>query len=76
MTKLPIPKFLVRAAITVLVLSLVLGVSSASAARDRTPPTTPTNLRVTGMTPYSVSLAWTPSPITQGASPTVSAVPT
>jgi len=45
----------------VLVLVLVLPVSPASAARDRTPPTTPRNLRVTGMTPYSVSLAWEPS---------------
>src|SRR5688572_31198191 len=45
----------------VLVLVLVLPVSPASAARDRTPPTTPKNLRVTGMTPYSVSLAWEPS---------------
>jgi chitodextrinase len=29
--------------------------------RDRTPPTAPTNLRVTGVTPYTVSLAWNPS---------------
>jgi hypothetical protein len=50
-----------RGAVSALVLSWVLGVSPASAARDRTPPTTPTNLRVTGMTSYSVSLAWTPS---------------
>ena len=48
-------------AVSALVLSLVLGVSPASAVRERTPPTTPTNLRVTGMAPYSVSLAWTPS---------------
>ena len=33
----------------------------ALAARDRTPPTAPTNLRVTGMTSYSVDLAWNPS---------------
>lgn len=45
----------------VLVMVLVFPVSPASAAGDRTPPTTPKNLRVTGMTPYSVSLAWTPS---------------
>lgn len=45
----------------VLVMVLVLPVSPASAAGDRTPPTTPKNLRVTGMTPHSVSLAWTPS---------------
>ena len=67
MTKLPIPKFLVRAAITVLVLALGLGVSPALAARDRTPPTTPKNLRVTGMTSYSVSLAWTPSTDNSGS---------
>jgi hypothetical protein len=34
---------------------------SAADARDRRPPTAPTNLRVTGTTPYSVSLAWNPS---------------
>ncbi|HEX6034740.1 MAG TPA: fibronectin type III domain-containing protein, partial [Anaerolineales bacterium] len=47
--------------VCLLVLVLLLPVSTASAARDRTPPTTPSNLRVTGMTPYSVSLAWDPS---------------
>jgi len=31
------------------------------------PPTTPTNLRVTGMTPYTVSLAWTPSTDNSGS---------
>lgn len=43
-------------------LALTLGAAStALAARDRTPPTRPTNLRVTGMGPYSVALAWNPS---------------
>jgi len=52
-----------------LVLTLVfgVGVSPAAAARDRTPPTTPTNLRVTGMTPYTVSLAWNPSTDNSGS---------
>ena len=51
-----------RAVALVLLLTLVFGASIASAAPgDRTPPTTPTNLRVTGMTAYSVSLAWNPS---------------
>ena len=50
-----------------LVLVLVLPVSPASAAGDRKPPTTPTNLRVTGMTAYSVSLAWTPSTDNSGS---------
>lgn len=51
----------------VLVLVLLLPVSPASAARDRTPPTRPTNLRVTGMTPYSVSLEWNPSTDNSGS---------
>jgi chitinase len=51
----------------VLVLALVLAVSPAYAARDRTPPTTPTNFRVTGMTPYTVSLAWNPSTDNSGS---------
>jgi chitodextrinase len=32
-----------------------------AAPRDRTPPTTPSNLRVTGASDYSVSLAWNAS---------------
>jgi len=47
--------------ILVLALALIVGVSPALAVRDRIPPTRPTNLRVTGMTPYSVALAWNPS---------------
>ena len=50
-----------------LVLLLILPASPAAAARDRQPPTTPTNLRVTGMTPYSVSLAWNPSTDNSGS---------
>jgi hypothetical protein len=50
-----------RAAALALFLSLVLGTSPALAARDRTPPTRPTNLRVTSTTSYQVSLAWNPS---------------
>jgi chitinase len=39
-----------------------LGPFSVSAAtRDRTPPTAPSNLQVTGKTTSSVSLAWSPS---------------
>jgi chitinase len=48
-------------------LALIVGVAPAMAARDRTPPTRPTNLRVTGMTPYSVSLAWNPSTDNSGS---------
>lgn len=50
-----------------LVLAVLLSASPASAARDRKPPTTPTNLRVTGMTPYTVSLEWTPSTDNSGS---------
>ena len=50
-----------------IILTLVLGVSPVAAARDRTPPTTPKNLSVTGMTPYTVSLAWTPSTDNSGS---------
>ena len=40
---------------------------SASAAADRTRPTTPTNLRLTAITPNSVSLAWNPSTDNSGS---------
>jgi chitodextrinase len=44
----------------VCMLAFVIAAAPA-AARDRTPPTTPTNLHITGSTPSSVSLAWSPS---------------
>jgi hypothetical protein len=46
-----------------LVLALVVVGSAAAAAGrgDRTPPTTPTNLRVTNVSHKSVTLAWDPS---------------
>jgi chitodextrinase len=45
-------------------LAIVMGAltgGTAVAAPDRSAPTAPTNLRVTGTTPYSVSLAWSAS---------------
>lgn len=45
----------------VLILTMLLGQSTAYAARDRTAPTTPTNFRITALTPYTVSLAWNAS---------------
>ena len=49
-------------------MALGVGLAPASAATwDRKPPTTPTNLRITGMTPYSVSLAWDPSTDNSGS---------
>jgi hypothetical protein len=38
----------------------------AGAGKDRSAPTAPTNLRVTGMTPYSISLAWSASKDSSG----------
>jgi chitodextrinase len=54
------------AAVSTLLLSVspgaALGASSVSAqGRDRTPPTTPSNLTVTAVTSYTVTLAWSPS---------------
>lgn len=46
---------------TALFLTAVFGASAASAARDRVPPTAPSDLRVTATTAFSVSLAWNPS---------------
>jgi chitodextrinase len=49
-------------AVRVLLLAVVCGSSLLSAqVRDRTPPTTPTNLVVTATTTSSVSLSWGPS---------------
>jgi chitodextrinase len=48
------------AAILVMLLSM-FGATPALAARDRTPPTRPTNLRVTSKTSYQVLLAWNAS---------------
>ena len=53
-----------RAAGTVLALVLalvVVGSVAAASQRERTPPTTPTNLRVTSLSQRSVTLAWDPS---------------
>jgi hypothetical protein len=49
------------AAAILAVLVLFLSTSPALAARDRKPPTRPTNLRATSLTPHRVTLAWNPS---------------
>jgi chitodextrinase len=66
MKKSKLARFSTFAAIALL-LAMALGATPAQAARDRTPPTRPTNLRVTGMTPYTVSLAWNPSTDNSGS---------
>jgi chitodextrinase len=42
-------------------ITMLCGSSLLEAQADRTPPTTPTNLRVTAITEQTVSLAWNPS---------------
>jgi chitodextrinase len=44
-----------------MLLALVATAAVAAPSGDRKAPTTPTNLRVTGVSAYSVSLAWDPS---------------
>jgi chitodextrinase len=48
-------------AVILVVIVSVLDTSPALAARDRTPPTKPTNLRVTALSAHNVALAWNPS---------------
>jgi fibronectin type 3 domain-containing protein len=57
--KKPVVRRAAGAALT-LVLALVV-VGSVAAARDRTPPTTPTNLKAPSLSQTSVTLAWDPS---------------
>jgi chitodextrinase len=55
------------AAVILMVLALLLSPSPALAAKDRTPPTTPTNLHVTATTENSVTLAWDASTDNSGS---------
>jgi hypothetical protein len=50
-----------KVAAILVVLVSVFGTSPALAARDRTPQTKPTNLRVTSVTAHNITLAWDPS---------------
>jgi hypothetical protein len=52
---------LARVVAVLVVLISVFSASPALAARDRTPPTKPTNLRVTSLSVHNVTLAWDPS---------------
>jgi chitodextrinase len=55
-------------AAALLALALLVGVPAAAPApRDRQAPTAPTNLRVTGVTAYTVSLAWNASTDNSGS---------
>jgi len=55
------------AALAVGLALLIVGSVAAAAAKDRTPPTTPTNLRVTSLSHKSVTLAWNPSTDNSGS---------
>ena len=56
-----------RVAAILVVLVSIFGTTPALAARDRTPPTRPTNLRATSVTSYQVQLAWNPSTDNSGS---------
>jgi chitodextrinase len=55
------------AALALVLALVVVGSVAASTRRDRTPPTTPTNLRVTSLSQTSVTLAWDPSTDNSGS---------
>lgn len=49
------------------ILALLASAAALGAPPDRTPPTTPTNLRVTAVSPTSVTFAWNPSTDNSGS---------
>jgi hypothetical protein len=49
------------AALALVLALVVVGSVAAASQRDRTPPTTPTNLRITSVSHTNVTLAWNPS---------------
>jgi len=51
----------------VILLALTLTVTRVQAAQDRTPPSTPKDFRVTAVSAYSVTFAWTPSTDNSGS---------
>jgi hypothetical protein len=57
-----VPSFAAHIAATILVLTMVLGPSTALARR----PPTPSNFRVTATTAYTVTVAWDPAPRNSG----------
>lgn len=61
MNLIRLSRFALRSVAVVVLFSMSLATSPVLAARDRIPPTTPTNLHVTAKDSFSVSLAWNPS---------------
>ena len=56
-----------RVTAVLIVLISLFGTTTALAAKDRTPPTTPTNLHTTAVTQTSVTLTWDPSTDNSGS---------
>src|SRR4029450_2585752 len=67
MNRLYVLKLTTQVTAVLIVLSLLLSPSPVLAARDRTAPTTPTDLRTTAITATSVTLAWSPSTDNSGS---------
>jgi chitodextrinase len=55
------------AALALILALVVVGSAAAGTRRDRSPPTTPTNLQVTSLSQTSVTLAWNPSTDNSGS---------
>jgi fibronectin type 3 domain-containing protein len=55
------------AALALVLAFVVVDSAAAATSRDQTPPTTPTNLRVTSLSAKSVTLAWSPSTDNSGS---------
>jgi hypothetical protein len=60
MSRTSSPRILSRVVAAALLIAMS-GLTSSAQSRDKTPPTQPRDLHVTAITPYSVTLAWTPS---------------
>jgi chitinase len=67
MNKRYVLTFTTRAAAVLIMLALLLSPAPALAAKDRSAPTTPTNLHTTAITQTTVTLAWNPSTDNSGS---------
>lgn len=61
MSRASLSRIAIAVGATVLLLASTHDSIVSAQTRDRKPPTQPTDLRVTSITSYSVSLSWTPS---------------
>ena len=67
MAKKAVARSAAGAVLTLAFSLVVVGSVAAATSKDRTPPTTPTNLRVTSVSHKSVTLAWDPSADNSGS---------